>query len=464
MGKQASTQGSSTFQLANRLFVLMLLVSATAIGCRGPWFKKTDNFDALVVAEKADSRTPRAFASSRLRPSTEEESRAAAPSPKEPSRTISDDSDEYAIGDDLPSERQELLRRQIQAVQKLRDENRDTDLLENKEPQPGKESSVNFSMSDDSESSSFENKSTPVSKPSEPSPSPKPKNSDPSVPRQPVDAKLVSQPSSKDGQRKSAKQSDNSDVLPKQDLLTPRAESNQPPVVAVNATEDHSTFPETKIKIETNKSDYRALASETLAALQAELDNATALSPEQKLSLEGKKRMLSLVLDDLDGAMTPIEMLQAHEQAFFQHEFQALHTATDPKGNPVMNKRWTLTLQSHRKAQMNLAVGSNLEIQNATFCTEVDSFGILSKFPQYHFRKDQELLLYCELDNFVSTPVKDGFETQLQGSYEIVDSNGRRVADQLLPMDEHICRNQRRDYFIAYRMYMPKISSQGVTP
>ena len=127
----------------------------------------------------------------------------------------------------------------------------------------------------------------------------------------------------------------------------------------------------------------------------------------------------------------------------------------------MLNRRWTLALQSHRKAQMNLAAVSNLEIQNATFCTEVDSFGIISKFPQYHFRKDQELLLYCELDNFVSTPVKDGFETQLQGSYEIVDSNGRRVADQLLPMDEHVCRNQRRDYFIAYRMYMPQDVKPG---
>jgi hypothetical protein len=215
------------------------------------------------------------------------------------------------------------------------------------------------------------------------------------------------------------------------------------------------------IKIETANTDWRVLASETLAALQAESDSTTALSPDQKLAIEAKKRMLSLVLDDLDSAMTPIDSLQPHEQEFFQHEFQALHAATDPKGNPVLNRRWTLALQSHRKAQMSLAAVSNLEIQNATFCTEVDSFGILSKFPQYHFRKDQELLLYCELDNFVSTPVKDGFETQLQGSYEIVDSNGRRVADQLLPMDEHVCRNQRRDYFIAYRMYMPQDVKPG---
>ncbi|MFN9915789.1 MAG: hypothetical protein ACK53L_24570, partial [Pirellulaceae bacterium] len=32
---------------------------------------------------------------------------------------------------------------------------------------------------------------------------------------------------------------------------------------------------------------------------------------------------------------------------------------------------------------------------------------------------------------------------------------GRRVADQLLPMEREICQNHRRDYFIIYHIYMP---------
>ena len=441
MGMQVSIQRSSAkVQLPIRLFLLILFVPAAVVGCRGPWFQKADDFDSLVVTEMNEARTPRGFASSRLRPSPRESSRTAAPRPENQPRTITDSADEIEAGDDLPSERQELFRQQMlamQAMQNMRTEAAE-DLLAKRDE------SANFSISDDAESASFDNQASKDAK------SPHP----------------LSQEGLRDAKYQSAQGTSTIKSTAPTKTEQPKTPANpaQATVVPAGAIEPikvGAAVHETKIKIETDKSDWRVLASETLAALQAESGSATALSPDQKLSMEAKKRMLSLILDDLDAAMTPIESLQTHEQEFFQHEFQALHAATDPKGNPVINRRWTLALQSHRKAQMNLAAVSNLEILNATFCTEVDSFGIISKFPQYHFHKDQELLLYCELDNFVSTPVKDGYETQLQGSYEIVDSNGRRVADQLLPMDEHVCRNQRRDYFIAYRMYMPQDVKPG---
>ena len=479
MGKQASVQRLSAIRFPIPLVLLMLFVPAAVVGCRGPWFQKTDKFDPLLVTEKPEARTPRGFAS-RLRPSPGENARTTAPRPDSQSRTISDIADEDA-GDDLPSESQELFRRQMQALKNMRADATE-DLLAKKQAD-----SANFSMSDDTESASFDHPpATPLAQnPVNDSQKTKQKSAaddraaddraaDDKVNEQvtkhaPKDANS-SHPLSKEGLRNARNQPvpGTSPTKPEQPATAQSIPAQAIPAQATDGPASDSLPGENvvaisakTIKIETAKSDWRVLASETLAALRSESDGVVALSPDQKLSIEAKKRLLSLILDDLDAAMTPIGSLQPHEQEFFQHEFQALHAATDPKGNPVLNRRWTLALQSHRKAQMNLAAVSNLEIQNATFCTEVDSFGIISKFPQYHFRKDQELLLYCELDNFVSTPVKDGFETQLQGSYEIVDSNGRRVADQLLPMDEHVCRNQRRDYFIAYRMYMPQDVKPG---
>lgn len=454
MGKYASIHGSSTIRQAIRMFVLSLLVPAIVIGCRGPWFQKTDGLDALVVTEKGESRTPRPFASSRLRPASDGASRNTAPNPNAQSQTISDEDDEESVGDDLPAGTQDLLRRQIEAVKKIQQEG-DGDLLAKKEP------SANFKMSDDEESSSFENE--PVA--------PEPLKTKINQPSESFSDKSEEQPSKpyeklRERARDRSETKEGNSVFQK--LKTP--EAKQPltqlevlkyPVVNAEAVEDADAAVENKIKIETAKNDWRSLGGEMLASMQAYSDSEATLSPHQKLAIEFKKRLLSVILDDLEGAMTPIDNLQVHEQEFVQHECQAMFAITDPQGNPVLNRRWTLALQSHRKAQMSLAVGSNLEIQNATFCTEVDSFGILSKFPQYHFRQNQELLLYCELDNFVSTPVKDGYETQLQGSYEILDSNGRRVADQLLPPDEHICRNQRRDYFIAYRIYTPQDIKPG---
>jgi hypothetical protein len=49
----------------------------------------------------------------------------------------------------------------------------------------------------------------------------------------------------------------------------------------------------------------------------------------------------------------------------------------------------------------------------------------------------------------------------LQGSYQIFDAGGRIVAERQLPLDREICRNFRRDYFLAYPMYLPDSIEPG---
>ncbi|MEZ6133518.1 MAG: hypothetical protein R3C53_01280 [Pirellulaceae bacterium] len=196
------------------------------------------------------------------------------------------------------------------------------------------------------------------------------------------------------------------------------------------------------------------------AIAQLQESDSTA-SPKMQVSRAAKARLLNVAIGDLDAATVPIEGLEPNEQDYFRYQFMALADAIDPEGNPVASRRWSLTQLNDRKAQEHLAAASNLEVNNAAFCTEVDSFGVVTKFPEYKFSPDQELLLYCEVDNFISQEVKSGFETQLRGDYEIVDSSGRRVADLPLPVDVHTCRNRRRDYFITYHMYMPKQINPG---
>ncbi|GIW98613.1 MAG: hypothetical protein KatS3mg111_1946 [Pirellulaceae bacterium] len=184
-------------------------------------------------------------------------------------------------------------------------------------------------------------------------------------------------------------------------------------------------------------------------------------NPDEQVDYAKKRRLVNLVIDDLDGALQPIPDLQPEAQDYVAHTFQALYDATDINGNPVANRRWTLALRSHRTAENALAKLANLEVKNLAFCTEVLSFGVITKFPQYHFRPDQEVLLYCELENFVSQAVRGGYETQLQGSYEIVDAQGRRIADQILPEDTDFCGNQREDFYVAYRFHMPSRLEPG---
>ena len=112
-------------------------------------------------------------------------------------------------------------------------------------------------------------------------------------------------------------------------------------------------------------------------------------------------------------------------------------------------------MMSQREATAHLAAVSNLEVRSVAFCTQVDGYGIYQKFAKNHFVPDQDVLLYCEIDNVAAEKVKSGYETQLQGSYEIRDAQGRLVADQELPMEPEVCMNHRRDYFMVYRIYVP---------
>ena len=527
MGKLAAIQFTSSTQVKLRLFALILILSSLSSGCRGPWFKKTDNFEPLMVTEKPEPRSPRAFASSRLRPSSAAESQATAPQPgarfgstkrqisDETSGSLSDNSapnnsalDEIAeeVPDDgtLTPEQRAIFQKQMAVMQNAAIKNKVTrDLLAGNEGSPDPvtaasatddSSRTHFSISDDSGTADSESAHTAA-------------NSAADTNTMPAYGKPV-HPLSRDGERAAkfnqmaateipsgtpvagAKVAGNPANNPKaqapaKDQFAQRAPNTKQPAtrnpagassadsavepasgtVSINDLDNRNATQggsnPTTFGNEAPPADYRLSTQEAILALQAKLDNGGTLSPSQKLELEGKIRLLNVVLDDLEGAMTPIEFLAPDERDYFVHQFQALNAILDPQGNPVINRRWTIALQSQRKATTHAAALSNLEVQNVAFCTEVDSFGIISKFPQYHFSPNQELLLYCELDNFVAEKLKNEYETKLQGSYEIVDSNGRRVADQMLPPDTHVCNNQRRDYFIAYRMYMPQDIAPG---
>lgn len=205
---------------------------------------------------------------------------------------------------------------------------------------------------------------------------------------------------------------------------------------------------------------WRDLVREAIRR-KAEERPTSPVNPIENLHDQATDRLLWLALGEIEETLKPIEGLQSNETDYFKYNFQSLHDAIDPAGNPVLSRRWTLASDSHRRALSHLSAVSSLEIKNATFCTEVTSFGVMNKFPNNQFRPGQQVLLYCELENFVAAAVKDGYETQLQGSYEIVDANGRRVADLLLPPDADFCKNQRRDYFIAYSIYMPEKLEKG---
>ena len=207
---------------------------------------------------------------------------------------------------------------------------------------------------------------------------------------------------------------------------------------------------------------WRQTLNQAIEQLEKQIKEVPASDENLRLSQEVTLRMLYVSQRRLEDATRKIDSLSNEENEYFQYQMQALYEASNPDAMPVKSRHWSLVMDSQRKATNQLAAISNLEVKSVAFCTEVERYGLITKFPRYQFQADQELLLYCEIENVAASKVsKEGYESQLQGSYEIIDAQGRKIADQLLPMEPEICQNHRRDYFIVYKIYMPQQIAPG---
>jgi len=167
-------------------------------------------------------------------------------------------------------------------------------------------------------------------------------------------------------------------------------------------------------------------------------------------------RHLMVLAGHPDRAVDNLEGLTREEQEYLRNQLLGLWTIIDPQGHPVASRRFSSALPAIRKATSHLAAASDsLEVRALEFCTEIEAYGQIKPFPQRRFAAGQEIILYCEIENFVSDPVDGGFETKLQGSYDLLDSVGRRVSSQTLPEDHQVSQARLRDYFIGYQMYLP---------
>jgi hypothetical protein len=167
-------------------------------------------------------------------------------------------------------------------------------------------------------------------------------------------------------------------------------------------------------------------------------------------------RHLMMFSGNPDAAVAPIDGMSEKEQEFLRHYLLGMWSMVDTAGHPVAARRWSAALPEIRQATQQLASAAEaLDIRSLAFCREIQSYGQTTKFDSNRFEPGQKVILYCEIDNFVAEKTQAGFETHLQGSYEVFDSKGTKVAGQVLPADQQVCANYLRDYFIAYQMSLP---------
>ena len=197
-----------------------------------------------------------------------------------------------------------------------------------------------------------------------------------------------------------------------------------------------------------------------LASLNADLARPN-VRRDETARLEIMRRLLYVVANRRDEAVSPIDELDEDEQEYWKHQLHGLLVSTDADGKHPTTRRAALALRHLRTATDHLANVSTLDVGNLTFCKEVLSYGDYRVFDSYSFRAKEEVVMYVEIDNFAAHPRGDSFETELHSSYEIIDDAGRRVANVVLPVDKQVSSNRRRDYFIAYLITMPHQIASG---
>jgi len=169
--------------------------------------------------------------------------------------------------------------------------------------------------------------------------------------------------------------------------------------------------------------------------------------------------LLSLALDG-DRPATARGSHPGRDSAW-PHLLSALAIQLDGDTSRSVEQRRQETLAALRQAGDELGSAALLELRNVAFCSQVESYGRYTTFEQYAFRPEQEVLLYVEVENFTVEPTADEFRTSLVGNYKVVDDRGQVLVEQSLPAETETSRNRRRDYFIPYRLWMPKSIAAG---
>jgi hypothetical protein len=199
-------------------------------------------------------------------------------------------------------------------------------------------------------------------------------------------------------------------------------------------------------------------------ALEAEIKQrrAESATDEELPRLEQQLRLAYVSAGRLDDAVTSVESLDPTQREAYKNLMFGLGVWLSPDESRRPPLRSAKVLHSLRDATTDLAAAGKLEVKNLVFCERVDHFGWYSEFPRKEFQPRQQVILYAEVENFAAEHKGGaGYETELQGSYVILDSSGQEVASRQLQLDKEVCRNHRRDYFLAYRIYMPEGISTG---
>lgn len=194
-----------------------------------------------------------------------------------------------------------------------------------------------------------------------------------------------------------------------------------------------------------------------LSAMIADLERQTTQPPRtsQEISRHAALRMLYLAAGRREDALRPIPGISPAQQDFWLQQLYGLATYLDAQHQPSPMLRAAAAQRHLREAEQKLGQLGTLTVRNLAFCTEVSSFGVYTEFDTDTFTPGQAVLLYAEIENFTSEQTDEGYRTALHSSYQVLDADGKQVAEHEYAVTEDLCKNHRRDFFMRYFLRLP---------
>ena len=222
--------------------------------------------------------------------------------------------------------------------------------------------------------------------------------------------------------------------------------------------EEEKTQPEVRVEIVDNTVPWTVKLEETIKTVRDQLSNETDLNTRN--GLEVNLRLLEVLERQMQGIekREKQNMLTDVEKQYWQHQLNAVTLMLDAsqrEQGPARNIAAIDTLGHLRKAVERLESLANLVVSNPAFCTEISGFGQFKAFPSSNFKPRQRMLIYCEVENYMSNETivdrSTKVHTKLHGSLAIYDQSGQAVQQSEYPIVDDVARKRRRDFY----MYFP---------
>jgi hypothetical protein len=135
-------------------------------------------------------------------------------------------------------------------------------------------------------------------------------------------------------------------------------------------------------------------------------------------------------------AVSPAETI-AHKE-----ETQGTRSATQPTNAPP-----------HVAAEGDEPLG----VVKLCLCRKIDGFGAFEPLNEPRVKAGKGVLLYCEMTGMTYEPQESSFSARLTSKIEIRSAADRKIRYvwELAP-EEDICASRRHDFFVTYRLPLPR--------